>query len=369
MKHIPIITIATCAAALSGCAGIDCMSVPSYRVGNIQYYEQIDSSGCAAYQAERESQAYYKDRAERQARNGSSYDKYSLGEKYETGGTVFIDEDGTWRGLSVDLKKSRQRAIYWYKEAVKQGGSGAGKAREALIRLGKTPPETPPETLVSQGYDAHKKGDDAQAVRLWREAAEKGNAAAQYDLGWAYKNGRGVAQSDIEAVRWYRLAAEQGYADAQFALGWMYENGRGVAQNDIEAVRWYRLAAEQGHALAQYNLGVMHLFGRGVSQDRTEAARLFRLAAEQGEASAQKNLGLMYKNGDGVGQSDVEAVQWFRRAAEQGHGPAQFSLGLMYEEGRGVERNLDEAVRWYRKAAANGNEDAQGALARLGASS
>lgn len=189
------------------------------------------------------------------------------------------------------------------------------------------------QTLASQGYEAYEKGDDAQAVRLWRQAAEKGNVDGQKNLGWAY------------------------------------ENGRGVEQSDAEAVRWYRLAAEQGDALAQYNLGGMYLFGRGVSQNSAEAARLFRLAAEQGEASAQKNLGLMYKNGDGVEQSDVEAVQWFRRAAEQDHGPAQFSLGLMYEEGRGVERNLDEAVRWYRKAAANGNKDAQTALKRLGVSS
>ncbi|WP_165793730.1 tetratricopeptide repeat protein [Hyphococcus luteus] len=334
MERLPVITIAACAAALSGCAGVDCMSVPSYRIGNIQYYEEIDSSGCAAYQAERETYAYGKERAERQARNGSSYDKYSLGEKYETGGTVSIKDvdTGAWRGESVALQKSRRQAIYWYKEAVKQGGSGAGKAREALIRLGKTPPETPAETLATQGYDAHKRGDDAQAARLWRQAAEKGNAAAQYNLGWAY------------------------------------ENGRGVEQNGVEAARWYRQAAEQGHSSAQYSLGVMRLAGRAVSQDSGEAARLFRLAAEQGHASAQKNLGLMYKNGDGVGQNDVAAVQWFRRAAEQDHGSAQFSLGLMYEEGRGVERNLDQAARWYRKAAASGNEDAQRALALLRAS-
>ena len=43
----------------------------------------------------------------------------------------------------------------------------------------------------------------------------------------------------------------QGDADAQFNLGFMYDNGRGVAQNDAEAVRWYRKAAEQGDAGAQ----------------------------------------------------------------------------------------------------------------------
>ena len=41
-----------------------------------------------------------------------------------------------------------------------------------------------------------------------------------------YANGRGVEQDDAEAVKWYRLAAEQGGAAAQFNLGWMYANGR-----------------------------------------------------------------------------------------------------------------------------------------------
>ncbi len=189
------------------------------------------------------------------------------------------------------------------------------------------------QTLVARAYEAYERGDDAEAVRLWRQAAEKGNA------------------------------------DGQNNLGWVYENGRSLAQSDAEAFRWYRLAAEQGHALAQYSLGVMHLVGRTGSQNSAEAARLFRLAGKQGHASAQKNLGLMYKNGDGVGQSDVEAFQWFRRAAEQNHGSAQFSLGLMYEEGRGVSKNISIAIDWYRKAAANGNEKARAALARLGVSS
>ena len=259
------LAIALAAAVLSACGSLDTMLACAPTGGggwNTDYASPgpigtrnpytYDDAGCAAAKAEKETQAYYREKAERQARNGSSYDKFSLGEKYETGGTAWIDDvDGTWRGESVDLKKSRRRAIYWYKEAVKQGGSGADKAREALIRLGKTPPETPPATLVAQAYDAHKKGDDAEAVRLWRRAAEKGNASAQYNLGWAHANGRGVAQNDVEAVRWFRLAAEQDHVLAQYNLAWMYENGRGVAKDLDEAIRWYRKAAENGDEKAQ----------------------------------------------------------------------------------------------------------------------
>jgi hypothetical protein len=65
-----------------------------------------------------------------------------------------------------------------------------------------------------------------------------------------FSNGQGVAQDYAEAVRLYRLAADQGDADAQFNLGVMFEYGQGVAKNRAEAIRWYRLAAAQGQANA-----------------------------------------------------------------------------------------------------------------------
>ena len=52
-------------------------------------------------------------------------------------------------------------------------------------------------------------------------------------------------------------AAQKGDADAQFALGAMYENGEGTEQNYTEAYKYYKLAAEQGHSGAQHNLELM----------------------------------------------------------------------------------------------------------------
>jgi|ERR1035437_4080710 TPR repeat protein len=76
-----------------------------------------------------------------------------------------------------------------------------------------------------------------------RAKAEKGDAVAQYNLGWSYANGRGVATNDVEAVKWYRMAADQNYALAQSSLGRCYGNGQGVTKNEAEAVKWFRRAA------------------------------------------------------------------------------------------------------------------------------
>ena len=61
-----------------------------------------------------------------------------------------------------------------------------------------------------------------------------------------YSDGRGVPQNYAEAARLYRLAAEQGNALAQFNLGVMYGNGQGLPQNYQLAYMWFNLAAGKG---------------------------------------------------------------------------------------------------------------------------
>ncbi len=60
--------------------------------------------------------------------------------------------------------------------------------------------------------------DYNEAIRWWRMAANSGFAGAQYDLGFSYRDGLGVAQDAQAEVKWIRLAAEQGFAIGQFAL-------------------------------------------------------------------------------------------------------------------------------------------------------
>jgi TPR repeat protein len=66
-----------------------------------------------------------------------------------------------------------------------------------------------------------------------------------------YQHGQGAKQDYAEAICLYRKAADQGYADAQVNLGVLYENGAGVKRNLFEALRWYRKAADQGDTDAQ----------------------------------------------------------------------------------------------------------------------
>jgi len=150
----------------------------------------------------------------------------------------------------------------------------------------------------------------------YKASAEQGDAEAQFNLGWCYDDGRGVAKDYSEAVKWYHKAAGQNFAPAQFNLGYCYANGQGVRKDIEEAVEWYRKAAEQNYTPAQSNLGWCYDNGQGVAKDYVEAVKWYRKAAEQGHAEAQYNLGCGYANGQGVAKDKVEAYVWFSMAAK-----------------------------------------------------
>ena len=78
---------------------------------------------------------------------------------------------------------------------------------------------------------------------MWfRRAAERGNAAAQYNMGASYATGVGVEKNDAEAAKWFHRAADQGMAFAELNLGLLYAAGRGVPQDNVEAMTWLQLS-------------------------------------------------------------------------------------------------------------------------------
>src|SRR5581483_4178960 len=97
------------------------------------------------------------------------------------------------------------------------------------------------------GVNAYKKGDYMTAAKEWRPLAEEGSAAAQYNLGLLYVDGRGVPKDTAEAAKWFTRAAEQGYTQAQHNLGAMYGSGQGVKRDYIQAYKWLNVCSAKGN--------------------------------------------------------------------------------------------------------------------------
>lgn len=179
-----------------------------------------------------------------------------------------------------------------FAEGVSYSALRGSPARAACARaMAEQPGET--RFVVYAARAADKSGDAREAVRLYRLAADRGNALAQNNLGAMHEAGEGaLPRNDREAERLYRLSADQDFPGGQGNLGTLYATGHGgLPRNDREAVRLWTRAAEQEDAQAQNNLGRMYAEGRGgLPRDTREAARMWRLAADQGNTEARNNL-------------------------------------------------------------------------------
>jgi TPR repeat protein len=130
-----------------------------------------------------------------------------------------------------------------------------------------------------------------------------------------------------EAVAIWRPLAEAGNADAAFNLGQAYRLGRGVAIDLATAQKWLGKAAAAGHLDAQTTLGLL-LFDSG---SRDVAMQWLKKAAERGEPRAMLVYGTALFNGDGVARDPVMAYAYVSRSAAQGLGPAKDTLAQMDE--------------------------------------
>lgn len=118
-------------------------------------------------------------------------------------------------------------------------------------------------------------------IKQLTKAAKKGDAEAQYQLGYSYYYGEGVRQNRKEAVYWYTKAAKLNHAEAQYLLAYSYHFGNSITQDYKQSIYWYTKAAEQGHANAQFDLGRYYDVGLGVPQDYKQAYMWYSLCFNQ----------------------------------------------------------------------------------------
>lgn len=163
-----------------------------------------------------------------------------------------------------------------------------------------------------------------------------------------------------------RNAAEKGNADAQFTLGAIYAGAR--------------YDAKEPYFMDENSEPSYTMFGGRI--DFKRAAYWYTLAANQGHGSALNNLGNAYRKGAGVERNFVKATELIRKAAEQGESFAQLIYGDMFRDGEvcirvvtdsitgdafiiNAKPNIRLAKEWWTKALKNGNEKAKERLEQV----
>lgn len=159
-------------------------------------------------------------------------------------------------------------------------------AAPALVAAKSAPTVT---ATVKDGVDAWSRGDYAAALKIWRPQAIAGDADAQFNMGQAYKLGRGVPADLRQAEDWYRKAALQGHLQAEDNFGLvMFQNG-----DRQKALPWIQKSAERGEPRAQYLLGTALFNGDMLTKDWVRAYALMTRASASGLAPASASLAQM----------------------------------------------------------------------------
>ena len=146
-----------------------------------------------------------------------------------------------------------------------------------------------PAQSVKAGIEAWQKSDYSAAVAIWRPLAENGDADAAFNLGQAYRLGRGVPTNLGAAQSWFERAARKGHVDAETTLGLLlFQNG-----NQTAGMRWLKGAAEKGDPRALLVYGTALFNGDAVSQDPVLGYAYVSRAAAQGLVPAKETLAQM----------------------------------------------------------------------------
>ena len=132
------------------------------------------------------------------------------------------------------------------------------------------------------GVDAWTRGDFAAAVKEWQTQAARGDGDAVFNLGQAYRLGKGVPQDLARAEQLFAQAASTGHLQASDNYGLLlFQRGERAT-----ALPYLRAAADRGDPRAQYLLGIAHFNGDLVPKDWVRAYALTTLAQQQGLSQA-----------------------------------------------------------------------------------
>ncbi|MDQ6973961.1 MAG: tetratricopeptide repeat protein, partial [Mariprofundaceae bacterium] len=231
----------------------------------------------------------------------------------------------------------------------------------------------------SLGQSAFEDGRYDDAFHWYQNAANQGEAQAQYALAMMYIHGQIGDTDSHQAKSWLLRAAQQGFAKAQYQLGvllgkkdgnkvsehWLEEaakqgmhqairhliamyDGRNTAKGSEKALAWL-LTAKQKH--------LPHLLSL-----KTSVLSHLKKQAEGGELQAIYLLGNVYRQGIFIEKNPTKAYQWMLKAAQKHHIQASEAVAAMLLYGDGVVKDMKQAFHWYQASEQAGSSQAKSAL-------
>lgn len=215
--------------------------------------------------------------------------------------------------------------------------------------------------------------------RLTVQAEKHNNYLAQYILGCAYIEGRGVTPNEKTSFSWFEAAAENGHLESQNIVSgeYLYGEKEYTPEQKEKGIQYLKNIADTGEEWPVELLMDIYAVGsvKGISTDYKIAVNLAELYAERGSRLAMLRLAefldpLIAKSIPELKvYTDISRAEFLYRAilkdekSDEHKAEAAMNLAGLYEEGFLKESAAGQLMSLYEDASSYGNVKAKAILA------
>ncbi|WP_273863680.1 SEL1-like repeat protein, partial [Pseudomonas sp. B3G-3] len=201
----------------------------------------------------------------------------------------------------------------------------------------------------AKGLDSQQdEAKDAEMVRLYQQASERGHYKAMLNLAGLYIRGTGVDRSESKALDLVERALKLESPHAYYLMGVMLQQGIGVKQDKTAALSYFRHSADLGNKYGQLASG-QALRNAFVNESGPNKERGYAIAVKMLECSLSQNHAeagyLLGRHFLSFESNPERGLFYLQRAAALGHKDSIFKLSTIFKTGKdGVAKDPDRTA-------------------------
>lgn len=222
---------------------------------------------------------------------------------------------------------------------------------------------------VEQADDLRLENRFEEAVALYKEAADDGDAYAKWRLYKAYSHGDGV-DLDFEIAKEYlENAAKEGCEEASCDIACSYMYGwHGYDKDEEKGKKMLKkLVANTSstYVLTRYSRDLF--YGWTFEEDKEKAELILGKVEDKDDEFYLRSLANVYQYGGDKIERDIDkAIELYARAYDKGNSVAAYKLAEIYFKGFDkIKKNTIEALKWLDKGIERNSDECMLVMSKL----
>ncbi len=229
--------------------------------------------------------------------------------------------------------------------------------------------------FFSSCQDKAKKADELclkyefeEAAKLYKEAADEGDAYAKWKLSRAYFYGEGVEVDEKKGFRLLEEAANAGLEEAKAELASYYIYRISTKADIAKGKKMMDSLVETStNAFVLSSYAYMLMSGNpAYEKNEKKAIKILESVDDKDDPFYLHDMGLVYYNGIDNDVDYQKALEYFSKAFERGRFfSALFCGRIYYIGGHNVKKDMDKCVEWLKKGVQAMDADCMCALGQI----